>query len=87
MITAFSRANTKKHYVQDNLTIHAKEVNSLLEHQKARIYVCGDASMAKDVSNLLEKIVSEQRGVDAKVAEEIVKGMRAEGVYQEDAWS
>lgn len=87
MITAFSRANTKKHYVQDNLAVHAKEIITLIEQEKAHFYVCGDASMAKDVSNLLEKLIAEVRGVDLKEGQEAVKSMRAEGFYQEDAWS
>lgn len=87
LITAFSRANAKKHYVQDNLAAHAKEVNALLERNGAHFYCCGDAGMAKDVMLLLEKLIAEQRGLSASEAEEVVKGMRAEGVYQEDAWS
>ena len=87
MITAFSRAKTKKHYVQDNLALHAKEVNALLENERAHFCVCGDASMAKDVSILLEKLIAEQRGVEHDVAEEIVKGMRSVGLYREDAWT
>lgn len=88
MITAFSRANkTKKHYVQDNLVAHAKEINSLLEQDGAHFYCCGDAGMAKDVMLLLEKLIAEQRGISASAAEDVVKSMRAENVYQEDAWS
>ncbi len=87
IITAFSRAGTKKHYVQDNLAAHAQEINGLLERDRAHFYCCGDASMAKDVMLLLEKLIAEQRGISASAAEDVVKGMRAENVYQEDAWS
>lgn len=73
--------------MQDNLALHAKDMNALLEQQQAHLYVCGDAGMAKDVAILIEKIIKEQRGVEASVAEEIVKTMRSEGLYQEDAWS
>jgi len=62
-------------------------VNQLLE-QKANFYVCGDASnMAREVSVVLGKIIAEQRGLSAEKGEEVVKGMRSNGQYQEDVWS
>lgn len=65
----------------------AKEINELLE-QKAYFYVCGDAAnMAKEVAEILATIISEQRGVDKKKGEDIVKSMRTANQYQEDVWS
>ena len=43
--------------------------------------------MARQVNEVLAKIVSEERGVELAKAEGIVKGMRSSGVYQEDVWS
>ncbi len=87
LITAFSRDGPNKVYVQHRLKEHAEEVNQLLE-KKAYFYVCGDASnMAREVSDVLSSIVSEQRGVPKQKGEEIVKGMRASNQYQEDVWS
>lgn len=75
-------------YVQHRLAEHADLVHDLLTTQKANFYVCGDAAnMARDVSNTLVKIISEKRGVSPEKAEEVVKGWRAAGVYQEDVWS
>ena len=74
--------------MQNRLRENATEVNSLLENQKANFYVCGDAAnMAREVSVVLGQIISEQRGVSAEKAEEIVKHMRSSGQYQEDVWS
>lgn len=65
----------------------AKEINELLE-QKAYFYVCGDAAnMAREVNEILATIISEQRGVEKKKGEDVVKSMRAANQYQEDVWS
>ena len=67
---------------------HAKEINDLLLNQKANFYVCGDAAnMAREVNTVLAQIIAEERGVSTEKAEEIVKGMRSAGTYQEDVWS
>lgn len=75
-------------YVQQRLRENAKEVNELLQNQKANFYVCGDAAnMAREVSIILGQIIAEQRGLPVEKAEEIVKNMRSSNQYQEDVWS
>jgi NADPH-ferrihemoprotein reductase len=60
----------------------AKEINELLQ-QKAYFYVCGDAAnMAREVNQVLVKIIAEQRGIPEAKAEEIVKSMRSANQYQ-----
>ena len=87
MITAFSRAVAeKKTYVQDKMREHAKDINKLLL-EDATLYVCGDAVMAKDVSILLEHLVAEERVLPLEGGVATIKKMRANGKYQEDAWS
>ncbi|CAK3932570.1 NADPH--cytochrome P450 reductase [Lecanosticta acicola] len=87
LVTAFSREQEKKVYVQHRLKERAEEINQLLE-QKAYFYVCGDAAnMAREVNDILAAIISEQRGVDKKKGDEIVKSMRSANQYQEDVWS
>jgi NADPH-ferrihemoprotein reductase len=82
LITAFSREGPNKVYVQHRLQENAKEVNELLQ-QKAYFYVCGDAAnMAREVNNVLVKIIAEQRGIPEPKAEEIVKSMRSANQYQ-----
>ncbi|MCJ1399727.1 NADPH-cytochrome P450 reductase [Xylographa trunciseda] len=88
LVAAFSREQSQKIYVQHRLGEHAKEVNDLLQNQKANFYVCGDAAnMAREVSNKLVQIISEERGIPLEKAEEVVKSMRSSGQYQEDVWS
>ncbi|KIV93827.1 NADPH-cytochrome P450 reductase [Exophiala mesophila] len=87
IFNAFSRETSKKVYVQHLIKENGKLVNELLQ-QKANFYVCGDAShMAREVNEVLGQIISQERGIDEKKAEQVVKSMRSSGVYQEDVWS
>lgn len=87
LVTAFSREQEKKVYVQHRLKERAEEINKLLE-QKAYFYVCGDAAnMAREVNDILAQIIAEQRGVTKKKGEDVVKSMRSANQYQEDVWS
>ena len=87
IITAFSRDQAEKVYVQHRLKEHGEEVNKLLQ-EKAYFYVCGDAAnMAREVSQVLCQLIADQRGVSREKGDEIVKGMRAANQYQEDVWS
>jgi NADPH-ferrihemoprotein reductase len=87
LITAYSRTQATKVYVQNRLREHAAEVNTLLA-QRGNFYVCGDAAnMAREVSIVLGQIIAEQREISIEKAEEVVKGMRSSGQYQEDVWS
>ncbi|KAI9668012.1 MAG: NADPH-cytochrome P450 reductase [Bathelium mastoideum] len=88
LVTAFSREGPQKVYVQHRMREYAAELNELLQNKKAYFYVCGDAAnMAREVSQVLVRIIAEQRGVSEQKAEEEVKRMRASNLYQEDVWS
>ncbi|RMD42725.1 hypothetical protein DV735_g2419, partial [Chaetothyriales sp. CBS 134920] len=88
IFNAFSREQEEKVYVQHLLKQQSKLVNDLLL-KKGNFYVCGDAAnMARAVNEELVQIITRERpAVDVKKAEQIVKGMRSSGVYQEDVWS
>ena len=74
--------------MQQRLRENAKEVNDLLQNQKANFYVCGDAAnMAREVNIALGQIIAEERGLPIEKGEEIVKSMRSSNEYQEDVWS
>lgn len=73
--------------MQHDLAANAQFVNELLQ-KKANFYVCGDAAhMAREVNEVLAQIIEKERGVTKEKAEQIVKGMRSSGAYQEDVWS
>ena len=87
MITVFSRPlSGEKEYVQDKMRQRAAEIDTLLQ-QGALFYVCGDSKMAKDVSAVLENMIAVQRGLSGVEASNVLKTMRSENKYQEDAWS
>ncbi|XP_038050616.1 nitric oxide synthase, brain-like isoform X2 [Patiria miniata] len=83
--TAYSRDPDKpKAYVQDLLFQNAHQVFELLSRLRGHIYVCGDVTMAADVSKVIQSI-----GVDvAKMSDEEAKywvtGLRDENRYHED---
>ena len=84
--TAFSRDTSQKVYVQHRLKEHSKLVNKLLKNG-AFFYVCGDAQrMARDVQSTLVDIISEERSISRSKAEDVVKNMRTQNLYQEDVW-
>ena len=86
-MTAFSRDQSQKVYVQHRMKEYGEEIDKLLQ-QKAYFYICGDAMyMAREVNDTLIDIITEQRGVPKQKGEEIVKGMRAANQFQEDVWS
>ncbi|KAJ2762978.1 NADPH-cytochrome P450 reductase, partial [Coemansia nantahalensis] len=96
LITAFSRDQPQKIYVQHRLAEHADLVyRTLLGGQqrlggppRAHVYVCGDAkSMAKDVARALTALIAEREGVEDTVAAKWVSEMRRLSRYQEDVWS
>ena len=88
LITAFSREQAEKVYVQHRLREHAKEVNDLIQNHKANFYVCGDAAnMARAVNAVLVELIAQEREIPMEKAEEVVKAMRSSGQYQEDVWS
>ena len=78
----------EKVYVQHRLKEHAADINALLEKEKAYFYICGDAArMAREVNDTLVQLIADQRGIERRRAEEIVKSMRATNQLQEDVWS
>ncbi|KAI8322782.1 riboflavin synthase domain-like protein [Martensiomyces pterosporus] len=96
IITAFSRDQPQKIYVQHRLAEHAELVyKTLLNGQeklngpaKAHVYVCGDAKlMAKDVVVALAQLIAEREQVGLEVANKWISEMRKLSRYQEDVWS
>lgn len=86
VFNAFSREGPTKVYVQHRLEENAKLINTLLK-EGAFFYVCGDANkMARDVQATLARIISQERDVPLKKAEELIKSMKAQNIYQEDVW-
>ncbi|GBC06951.1 hypothetical protein RclHR1_07160009 [Rhizophagus clarus] len=88
LITAFSREQAHKVYVQHKLNENSSHLWNLIHNLGGYFYVCGDAkSMARDVNTSLIQIAQSCGGMDEVRATNYVKDLRSKGRYQEDVWS
>lgn len=85
--TAFSRAQSKKVYVQHLLHQNAENTWKLLEEQGAYVYVCGAVQMGHDVGETLQKIVAEHGGHSRDQAKAYLSKLAQEGRYVQELWA
>jgi sulfite reductase (NADPH) flavoprotein alpha-component len=84
--TAFSRDQERKIYVQDRMHEKAATLWAWIE-EGAHLYVCGDAKrMAKDVDEMLHRIIAEQGGLTAEEAKAYVGRLKTAKRYQRDVY-
>lgn len=87
LITAFSRDQERKVYVQHRILEHAVEVWAALQ-AGAWVYVAGSADrMPADVALALEAVVAEQGGMAPADAAAFLRRLELTGRYQVEAWS
>lgn len=88
LVTAFSREQAEKVYVQHRLLEKSAAVFSLIDSkEKGHIYVCGDAKhMAKDVGRALAAVLKQELGCSTSEAEQQLKRYQDEGRYSRDVW-
>ena len=85
-MTAFSRDQAYKIYVQNRMLENAAELYDWLE-SGAIFYVCGDASrMAKDVDTALHQIVEKAGSKTTEQAKEYVDALKKEKRYRKDVY-
>jgi sulfite reductase (NADPH) flavoprotein alpha-component len=85
-MTAFSRDQAYKIYVQNRMLENAAELFDWLENG-AIFYVCGDASrMAKDVDTALHQIVEKAGSKTTEQAKEYVDALKKEKRYRKDVY-
>jgi sulfite reductase (NADPH) flavoprotein alpha-component len=86
LVTAFSRDQPEKIYVQHRLREHAREVFAWME-EGAHFYVCGDSrQMAKDADAALHEIIQTGGGRTDSQAVEYVQQLKATRRYQRDVY-
>lgn len=85
IITAYSRTNDSKIYVQDRVMEYIAEVLQLLE-DGASLYVCGRTAMAKEVGQRVVDGARRHRGWEQTVAEEWLETLKRQGKWKEDIW-
>lgn len=83
---AFSRDQPEKRYVQNTLWDARRDVYAWLK-DGAAFYVCGDANaMARDVHDVLLRILADQGGLDAEGAKAELDAIRRDGRYLRDVY-
>ncbi|KAI4762072.1 cytochrome P450 reductase 1 [Aureobasidium sp. EXF-3400] len=86
IITAFSRYEGKKIYVQERILEDRERIFGMLTEANANLYICGSASMAREVNGTVSSIIKEEnRWTDGEIEawSETKKKTRK---FQEDVW-
>ncbi|KAL1452216.1 hypothetical protein WDU94_006512 [Cyamophila willieti] len=85
---AFSRETAKKVYVTHLLEQNADELWRVIGETNGHLYVCGDAkNMAKDVHNIVSKVIQEKGNMTPEQAAAYLKKMETQKRYSADVWS
>ncbi|KAH8898906.1 riboflavin synthase domain-like protein [Thozetella sp. PMI_491] len=86
VVTAFSREDSvRRVYVQDRVLERGKEVCELLG-EGANIYICGRASMAREVGKAVEEALRNQNQWGETQVQEWVQSTKRGSKWQEDVW-
>jgi sulfite reductase (NADPH) flavoprotein alpha-component len=87
LVTAFSREQNEKVYVQHRLQEHSQELYEQYLSKNGVVYVCGDATqMARDVQACIRRIFEKYEGKSEEEAERMISAMKKSHRYQEDVW-
>lgn len=87
LITAFSRDQATKVYVQHRIREYGRELWGLI-HRGGSIFVAGNANkMPTDVRAAFVSIMIEHGGLDASESELLLRRMEATGRYQVECWA
>ncbi|AIQ64041.1 reductase [Paenibacillus stellifer] len=86
LVTAFSRDQAEKIYVQQRMLEHGEELWSWIS-DGAHFYVCGDASqMAQEVDAALRTVISRHGGMSEDETRDYLKTMTQEKRYVRDVY-
>jgi NADPH-ferrihemoprotein reductase len=86
IVTAFSRMQgLRKVYVQDRVAEQAGKVLEMLE-SGANMYICGKASMAREVDMKLEKAVQDKKGMADMEVKAWADALKKRGKWKADVW-
>jgi NADPH-ferrihemoprotein reductase len=86
IVTAFSRVeNCKKVYVQDKVLETKKDVLHLV-NSEASLYICGRASMSREIGEVFRGLIKEDRSWSDIKAQEWATNMKRTRKWQEDVW-
>ncbi|KAF1803033.1 hypothetical protein FB192DRAFT_1366124 [Mucor lusitanicus] len=88
LLTAFSRDQDSKVYVQDKIRQHSELLWDLIENQQAKVVLSGSLDkMPGEVAYAFKQIFMKEGGLDAAEAEGYFSDMIKSGQYQEECWN
>ncbi|XP_004454061.2 NADPH-dependent diflavin oxidoreductase 1 isoform X1 [Dasypus novemcinctus] len=88
LVTAFSRDQEQKVYVQHRLRQHGPLIWDLLDRQGAYFYLAGNAkSMPADVTDALTAIFQEEGGLPGPDAASYLARLQRSGRFQAETWA
>ena len=85
IVTAFSRDEDRKIYVQDRVVEESQTVLEMLD-AGANMYICGKASMAREVDTKLEAAAMERRKLSEIEVKGWADGLKKRGKWKADVW-
>ncbi len=83
---AFSRVSESKIYLQDIIAHQGQKIWDLISHPKCYYYVCGDAKMANEVTELLMSIAKKYGNLSHIEAVDFFDKMKQENRFSTDVW-
>ncbi|CRG89523.1 hypothetical protein PISL3812_06559 [Talaromyces islandicus] len=87
IVTAFSREqNSPKTYVQHRVNEYGTDIVRLMEEEGANLYICGRATMAREVSSILGDFLIQTRRWNDGQAQNWIQDFRKRGKWREDVW-
>jgi NADPH-ferrihemoprotein reductase len=90
IITAFSREESTlsggRMYVQEKIKQHAEKVCTMLEDGGSNFYICGSASMAREVAKVVGEEMAKVHEWDETSLRAWSEGEKRVGRWQEDVW-
>ncbi|KAI4726728.1 cytochrome P450 reductase 1 [Aureobasidium sp. EXF-10728] len=86
IVTAFSRHEGKKAYVQDRILEDNDRIFSMLTEANANLYICGSATMAREVNKTISSIVKEKNAWTDGEIQTWSETRKKTRKIQEDVW-
>jgi len=87
IMTAFSRFEVgKKVYVQDKVQENGQRISQMLLGDGASFYICGRASMAREVGKEIGEVIRVQQQWNETDVRDWVESMKRKRKWQEDVW-
>ncbi|KAH0362699.1 riboflavin synthase domain-like protein, partial [Aureobasidium melanogenum] len=86
IVTAFSRYEGKKVYVQDRILEDKDRIFGMLTESNANLYICGSATMAREVNNTISSIIKDGNAWTDQEIKTWYDTKKKTRKFQEDVW-